>query len=829
MFYGIWELNQPDRTKGQCVAIGHNAKLSFKPCKSLGAVACQAPACLKGYFRCANGKCLHRDWICDDQNDCGDRSDEQNCDKKCRYYLKQDIGRIHGTVEQYTSNVDCIWTIQVQLGTKIKLMFKSIQLEDSADYLEIYSGGSTLKDSTLIGRLTGKQQDVTIYSENNLVIIRLYSDHRGFGIQFIEGCEVQIESPFSNITSPGYNFLIPSKSRYPNDIHCRWKLTTKKPDDPPIHIFFIDFSLEDADFVQVTDGTSILGRYTGHHVPPMSTSVNAISCGSPPALANGFVLASSDGVSYKSHVIYRCENGFNLHGSNTICQADGRWSQIPTCTSFRLTGDKSIVCNASSLWSSPPPRCEPRKCTRPTIVNAEIISSSVIYYSHSINVSCNPGYFLRGTQFKYHQQLTCNEDGNFGTLPHCDDENECLKIPCNLNQMCVNTIGSYKCECNNGFKKEGGDCVDINECATNNAGCHHVCINTQGSYYCACTDGYWLYSQNFTDLVKIPNLKSPILRNNGYIPKHDCIKVMCPAPAVHVNSILMTSAKHFYYGSVADYECEIGYKIVGRNRLTCLSSGQWDHETPSCELEHCSNMKTVLSGRENLHSIEPSTDTVPFGSKVTISCNHSYSYGLIKKILFCSFDHKKMTYRLQGDAPECPVIDCGIPALKPSIIMPSNLTTSQKTKFLFVCKTGYVRKGVSPKNDTFVRCNADGIWEFDQIIYRNINATFVAEDFSGNKETCTIEIKTREFLPVNISCPYYIEKYVSTFGESIELTSLVTAENSVRTVVTPEKIAPMLHDINRNFHIFAEASGKTGASVNCTFYVHVRRMYFSFI
>lgn len=35
-------------------------------------------------------------------------------------------------------------------------------------------------------------------------------------------------------------------------------------------------------------------------------------------------------------------------------------------------------------------------------------------------MSCNPGYFLRGTQFKYHQQLTCNEDGNFGTLPHCD-------------------------------------------------------------------------------------------------------------------------------------------------------------------------------------------------------------------------------------------------------------------------------------------------------------------------------------------------------------------------------------------------------------------------
>ena len=65
---------------------------------------------------------------------------------------------------------------------------------------------------------------------------------------------------------------------------------------------------------------------------------------------------------------------------------------------------------------------------------------------------------------------------------------------------------------------------------------------------------------------------------------------------------------------------------------------------------------TVVKGRENLHSIEPPTDLVPFGSKVIISCNYSYSQQLIKKVLFCGYDHKKMIYRLLGDAPECPGI-----------------------------------------------------------------------------------------------------------------------------------------------------------------------------
>ncbi len=34
--------------------------------------------------------------------------------------------------------------------------------------------------------------------------------------------------------------------------------------------------------------------------------------------------------------------------------------------------------------------------------------------------------------------------------------------------------------------------LDINECSINNGGCHQSCINKVGSYQCNCTDGYLL-------------------------------------------------------------------------------------------------------------------------------------------------------------------------------------------------------------------------------------------------------------------------------------------------------------------------------------------------
>lgn len=86
----------------------------------------------------------------------------------------------------------------------------------------------------------------------------------------------------------------------------------------------------------------------------------------------------------------------------------------------------------------------------------------------------------------------------FGT---CVDIDECdpeLKDPklresCPINSECVNTQGSYECNCQTGYVKQGGLCVDINECHdTVNKRCpiDAVCLNTLGSYQCLCPKGY---------------------------------------------------------------------------------------------------------------------------------------------------------------------------------------------------------------------------------------------------------------------------------------------------------------------------------------------------
>ena len=33
---------------------------------------------------------------------------------------------------------------------------------------------------------------------------------------------------------------------------------------------------------------------------------------------------------------------------------------------------------------------------------------------------------------------------------------------------------------------------DIGECYVNNGGCEHTCVNTPGSYHCECNEGYRL-------------------------------------------------------------------------------------------------------------------------------------------------------------------------------------------------------------------------------------------------------------------------------------------------------------------------------------------------
>ncbi|CBZ55401.1 unnamed protein product [Neospora caninum Liverpool] len=74
----------------------------------------------------------------------------------------------------------------------------------------------------------------------------------------------------------------------------------------------------------------------------------------------------------------------------------------------------------------------------------------------------------------------------------CKDIDECKSFPCWQNSTCVNTPGSYRCQCDTGFTETGDNqCEEIDYCGTGQNKCdpHYAdCVQSNGVYTCKCKD-----------------------------------------------------------------------------------------------------------------------------------------------------------------------------------------------------------------------------------------------------------------------------------------------------------------------------------------------------
>ena len=105
-------------------------------------------ACPKGSKHCSNGKCVNQKYVCDDQDDCGDGSDELDCQDRCRFHMNQlnsgqvclevkassmarDLTLVRqvespGNGGNYAQFSDCKWTLEGPQGTNIVLVVSKI-------------------------------------------------------------------------------------------------------------------------------------------------------------------------------------------------------------------------------------------------------------------------------------------------------------------------------------------------------------------------------------------------------------------------------------------------------------------------------------------------------------------------------------------------------------------------------------------------------------------------------------------------------------------------------------------------------------------------------
>ncbi|XP_077957081.1 fibulin-1 [Gasterosteus aculeatus] len=112
----------------------------------------------------------------------------------------------------------------------------------------------------------------------------------------------------------------------------------------------------------------------------------------------------------------------------------------------------------------------------------------------------------------------------------CQDLNECVArtSTCLPGQTCVNTVGSYTClkktiSCGQGYhpNPEGTSCEDVDECRTGDVCGGNICVNLVGTYRCECRIGFMFN----TITTRCEDIDECAWHNGGHQCSYSCSNV----------------------------------------------------------------------------------------------------------------------------------------------------------------------------------------------------------------------------------------------------------------------------------------------------------------
>uniref|UniRef100_A0A673I3V1 Fibrillin-1-like n=1 Tax=Sinocyclocheilus rhinocerous TaxID=307959 RepID=A0A673I3V1_9TELE len=201
------------------------------------------------------------------------------------------------------------------------------------------------------------------------------------------------------------------------------------------------------------------------------------------ALDGSHCIDARTGFCYASIVNGRCANPLpqRMSKSQCCCENRGCWSgsAVPEMCPIRGTGEYQRLClltNVSDFF--------PVSLSVILPQNFSIRNMCETFRNLCINGRCVP------TPGSY--RCECNMGYRLDGRGECIDANECERSPC-VNGDCVNTPGSYYCQCPTGFQSTATrtECRDLDECVANGRICNNGrCVNTEGSFHCVCNAGF---------------------------------------------------------------------------------------------------------------------------------------------------------------------------------------------------------------------------------------------------------------------------------------------------------------------------------------------------
>ncbi|XP_062472245.1 P-selectin-like isoform X3 [Pezoporus occidentalis] len=289
----------------------------------------------------------------------------------------------------------------------------------------------------------------------------------------------------------------------------------------------------------------------------------------------------------------------------------------------------------------------------------------------------------------------------------------CQPFPCSQRGKCVETIGSYRCECYPGF--HGHECEDVVQCTElDPKGVQMNCSHPYGrfSYNSTCVfecqEGF--EQQGASTLRCLPSQKW-----SADTPM--CTAITCPVLSAPERGELNCSHLHgdFTFGSTCAFSCQTGFTLMGLKSRECMSTGTWTGDAPSCEAIICPELHAPDWGELNCSHFH---GDFAFSSTCAFSCQTGFA------LMGPETRNCTATGTWTGNAPRCAVSQSPSSCLEctsvPTAITCPVLSASDRGELncshvhgdftfgstcLFSCQMGFALMGPESRE-----CTAMGTW-----------------------------------------------------------------------------------------------------------------------
>eukprot|EP00092_Neocalanus_flemingeri_P041600 GFUD01045305.1.p1 GENE.GFUD01045305.1~~GFUD01045305.1.p1 ORF type:complete len:884 (+),score=164.86 GFUD01045305.1:115-2766(+) len=406
--------------------------------------------CNTAELECRNGRCVPESWVCDGEDDCGDRTDEDNCDPE----------------QMSTCDPE---EFRCATGTCIPIAWQCDGEKDCPEQDALDEWDQLCqKERCNFGEFRCEAEGACIPGT------WLCDDHLD--------CDDGSDEASCNVTCSSEEFQCLDR----NCIQARWRCDGESD--------CFDGSDETNCDKTTCDALEEMTCDSGLCVNKRWRCDGEMDCDDGTDEKGCKQQINSTGECEEDS--FACHNKEECINSGWICDGDA------DCADG--SDEAEVTCEVKSNCKEDQFECKSGECIPSHLrcsKNIECLDGS-----DEQNCGMRTVFSPPATMCDPHSQFDCGARGT--CVPQdrvCDrvndcgnweDEDSCHYDECQDNNggcdhICTDTPGSFFCDCREGFRLSGNStCIDIDECQAVLGSCSQICKNTVGSFECSCIDGF---------------------------------------------------------------------------------------------------------------------------------------------------------------------------------------------------------------------------------------------------------------------------------------------------------------------------------------------------